>query len=97
MSYTRRQLLHQATEKERLAAAFEKYAKSLEEVFADIPTTPEASAGIWIGPAAERYTGRAHRMKGDLKELREDCTATAARLRERASRLREEAARVPDS
>lgn len=97
MSYNRRRLLHQAVEKEVLAAAFDSYATLLGTALRDIPVSPEARNAFWTGPAAERYTGQARQVERELAELREDCMATAVRLRKRAAQLREEAARPPDA
>lgn len=96
LSHTRRQLLHQAVEKEVLAVAFDNYAALLETVFKGVPTEPRESGSFWKGPAAERYLVQARTMANGIAELREDCTAAAARLRRRAARLREEAAQAPD-
>jgi len=92
----RHQLLREAAEKEALATTFARYARTLPDAFASIPSKPSQSVPFWKGPAAERYLAHAVRLEREMRELESSCLATADNLRRRAQQLRTEAAHVPD-
>jgi uncharacterized protein YukE len=92
----RHQLLREAAEKEALATTFARYARTLADTFAGIPSKPGDSEPFWKGPAAERYLAHAIGLKREMRELQSSCLTTADNLRRRAQQLRAEAAQVPD-
>jgi hypothetical protein len=89
------QLLRQAADKELLATDLIRYAKALEGVFVGGLANPQTVDAFWKGPAAGRFNIQAAQMGRELKILREDCVATAERLRKQAELLRTEAAQLP--
>lgn len=89
------QLLRQAIDKELLATTLTRYAKALEEVYVGGLANPQAVDAFWKGPAAGRFNIQAAQLGRELKMLREDCVATAERLRKQAELLRTEAAQLP--
>ncbi|GAA3257582.1 hypothetical protein [Nonomuraea helvata] len=90
------QLLREAAEKEALATTFIRYAKTLADVFAGIPSERSGSESFWKGPAADRYLTHAVQLRRQMANLENGCLATAENLRRRARQLREEAAQVSD-
>ncbi|MFI7453971.1 hypothetical protein ACIBQX_41230 [Nonomuraea sp. NPDC049714] len=90
-------LLREAAQKESLARDFDGYVKELADVFNGIPTTPERSAAVWKGQAADRYTAQGRQLHLEIVNLGESCAATARNLRRRAQQLREEAAQARES
>lgn len=94
---TKQELLREAMLKEALAVRMDRHAEQLAAVFKDIPTSPEASSTYWKGPAAEKYTAQARRLRQEISDLEQVCTITARNLRRKAEQLRSAAAHSPDA
>ncbi|GAA3601035.1 hypothetical protein GCM10022419_101510 [Nonomuraea rosea] len=89
------QLLQQAAEKEQLAADLTRYAAHLAEVFAGTLARPQGADAFWKGPASGRFVTQAVQLAREVDLLRDDCAATADRLRKQAQVARAEATQMP--